>query len=223
MKWTRSNRSVDQAGYSTFELLMAAYLVCAIVLSSYLIYQNHLKTVAAGSDYASTSVQGHTQRKGQPKSDPAPSKYVEQTIYGHGFQVSLKFDPNAYGLIDYTPNLVSNGKAIPNTSVNQLYIIGNPLGSTNQLIITIDPTSAPLTDLRGAYASQGPVLFSTTVMGKSYTISNSNSYNDVDVDVKAANGSWYNVTIQNYIHGGARNVPINITVEQAILRSMKIS
>jgi hypothetical protein len=88
-------------------------------------------------------------------------------VHGHDFQVSLKFDPNAYGFVDYVPNRAnSGGIQIPNTGTDDLYIVGKVVGSSNPLVVTVMPTTAGLLSPKTIPYLGLVSAFSTTIMGK---------------------------------------------------------
>jgi hypothetical protein len=214
-------------GYTPFELLLSAYIIVVAVIASALIYANHHDTIVATTpNYAAVSKQDKAGSRTKPKSDPIPTKYIRQTVSGHDFKVSLIFDPNSYAILSYTPNQVgTNGIAIPGTGGDAVDIIGNPIGSSNQIIISVTK-NAPGTALLSS--TTDPELaqvssFPATIMREPYTVyGNDGSIPEAMVNIKVG-ASWYAFQIQNYIRGGANGTtPINTSVEQIIMNSIEI-
>lgn len=216
-------------GYSPFELLLSVYIIVVVVIASVLIYSNHhvVTQLTTPNNYAEVTKQNSAGSTAKPKSDPVPTKYVRQTVSAHDFKVSLMFDPNSYAILSYTPNQTgSNGVTLPNTGNDEVDIVGNPIGSSNQIIISVIKNAPSEASLLSPTAdpSLGIVSsFQASIMGEPYTVYGyGNSVPGAILNVEVGS-SWYTLRIDNYVRGGADDTtPISTSVEQTIVNSVEI-
>lgn len=215
-------------GYTSYEVGLATYITCALIIAvSLLVYNQAEVQHALTPHYTTKTTANGTVSKDAPKSDPAPSTYTLQTYDAHDFKVSMKFDPNSYAVIDYVPAQIGdNGKAIAGSSNDEVNIFGNPLDSTNVLVVEVtkDPANSdgllsPTTDPELALVAD----FNTSIMGKPYTVYRVDStVPEVLVNIQAGQ-TWYWIQIGNYTRGGANaDTPIGQTTVQTILQSLDI-
>ena len=170
-----SERDVAQKDSSSFELILAVYVVLLTVATA-LVTLNLYSTTTPSSGtqglitYASGSSGPHT-----PGVDPPPPAYVEQTVTAHDFKVSLNFDPNSNANLDYHAPL-SVGGAAP-VGVDGVDIGGNLLRTSTPVLITVNREGSPGAIKMDTASCQTPgaagvapnLSFTATIMGQSTT------------------------------------------------------
>lgn len=222
-----NNLKNQQKGYTTRELMLSGYIILVIIIAIVLIISDHntISKITNGNTATITKQNGSTSTS-RPKSDPVPTKYVNQTVSGHDFKVTLMFDPNAYAQVDYHPNQVAPNGTVTLLGNDEVDIIGNPIGSSNQVIISVvkdAPSNGGIITPKEVSRLELVNVFTATIMGTPYIIYGyTDSVPGTIVNILVGQ-TWYTIRIDNYTSGGVnRTTPISATVERIIMNSISI-
>jgi hypothetical protein len=131
-------------GHSKLELQLAAYIVLLFIVACGLFLYTDLRATLPTTKHSETTInRPKSAAKPTQRPDPIPTAYEKKTFNGHGFQVALTFDPNAYARTTYTPNkTTSNGTLI--LGDNEVDITGRLIASPNEVNIgVVDDYSSP--------------------------------------------------------------------------------
>lgn len=214
-------------GHSKLEIKLVAYIVLLFVIASGLFIYMDLKASFETSKHSRATVNqiGETSTAGS-KPDPTPSAYTKKTFHGHDFQVTLKFDPNATGQINYDP-VHETQAGTYDKGIDELDIVGKYLGSSKPLIVSVIVRSQPtlstaLKSPQGMQAAGVATAFNATIMGKQHTAYYYESSTDqllVNVPVGKV---WYEVDIKSRANIEDQGYPITQSLATPILSSISI-
>jgi hypothetical protein len=185
-------------GYSTFEIVLAGYLVLLIVVSGVLIVSSYRNAAAVTTPNNAKILYQSGAASGSGTSDPAPSRYVAQTVVAHDFTVTLSFDPHSSAVIDYQPSRQVHGYTI--SGVDEVAITGDQLHSSSKLTVevsklgpegtvgSINPTVCRQAD--APVTSDWVPLFDASIMGQSSLVCGFSGYTAASAYFEAAS-TWY--------------------------------